>query len=114
MIEKTQDLDVVLKTKELQEDGYVSINDTYKLLIVEYRRLKQIIDEHNEQLDAIKERMKSLLGDSKGVYNSKGEVLVTYTKIIRKSFDSNRFKKYDEKLYNSFLKESEIERLTFK
>lgn len=89
------------QTKELQTVSQQQMS----LLVNTIKRIKQLEEEIKPIRESIKQEM-----EKRAILNLKiGDVQITYIEPTkRKSFDTQRFKKEHEGLYNSYLKETDV------
>ena len=96
--DKIQDVE---ETKELQTVSQQQIS----LLVNTIKRIKQLEEEIKPIRESIKQEM-----EKRAILSLKiGDIQITYIEPTkRKSFDTQKFKKEHEGLYNAYLKESDI------
>lgn len=76
----------------------------------ELKNLQALIEEAEAEAEAIKDQIKSIMGDSEEL--RAGEYKVTYKTVKSSRFDTTGFKKAEPELYEQYAKPTETRRFT--
>lgn len=76
----------------------------------ELKNLQALIEEAEAEADAIKDQIKSFMGDTEEL--RAGEYKVTYKTVKSSRFDTTSFKKAEPELYEQYAKTTETRRFT--